>query len=99
MKTPTRHMLRWHIAIQQYISNMTIVNKEGNINRNADGLLRCELANTPDNTSYLPLGEQPHIPIEGINITDVGTKLFEEGRVLQTGQELQYHDNNFGYRL
>ncbi|MBW0537319.1 hypothetical protein O181_077034 [Austropuccinia psidii MF-1] len=71
MKTTNRNMLRWQIAIQEYRGNMTIVHKAGNIHRNSDGLSRRELANTPDNTAYVPLEEEPHIPIEGINITDM----------------------------
>ncbi|MBW0571001.1 hypothetical protein O181_110716 [Austropuccinia psidii MF-1] len=38
VKTPNRHMLRWQIAIQEYRGNMTIVDKSGNIHKNADGL-------------------------------------------------------------
>ncbi|MBW0547677.1 hypothetical protein O181_087392 [Austropuccinia psidii MF-1] len=49
MKTPNRHMLRWQISIQEYRGNMTIVHKEGNIHKNADGPSRWELANTPNN--------------------------------------------------
>ncbi|MBW0519701.1 hypothetical protein O181_059416 [Austropuccinia psidii MF-1] len=37
MKTPNRHMLRWQIAIEEYRGNMTIVHKDGNIHKNADG--------------------------------------------------------------
>ncbi|MBW0523697.1 hypothetical protein O181_063412 [Austropuccinia psidii MF-1] len=73
-------MLRWQIAIQQYRGNMTIVHKSGNINKNADGLSRWELPNTPDNPAYVPENEEPQIPIEVINITDVGTEFFEEVR-------------------
>ncbi|MBW0550901.1 hypothetical protein O181_090616 [Austropuccinia psidii MF-1] len=73
MKTPNRHMLRWQIAIQEYKGNMTIVHKAGNIHKNADGLSRRALANTPDNPAYVPLEAEPQIPIEGINITDIGT--------------------------
>ncbi|MBW0517326.1 hypothetical protein O181_057041 [Austropuccinia psidii MF-1] len=40
MKTPNRHMLRWQIAIQEYIGNMTIVHKARNVYKNADGLSR-----------------------------------------------------------
>ncbi|MBW0525907.1 hypothetical protein O181_065622 [Austropuccinia psidii MF-1] len=36
MKAPNRHMLRWQIAIQEYGGNMTIVQKAGNIHKNAD---------------------------------------------------------------
>ncbi|MBW0559878.1 hypothetical protein O181_099593 [Austropuccinia psidii MF-1] len=73
-------MLRWKIAIQQYRGNMTIVHKVGNIHKNADGLSRWELPNTPDNPAYVPTGAEPQIPIKGIKITDVGTEFFEEVR-------------------
>ncbi|MBW0532410.1 hypothetical protein O181_072125 [Austropuccinia psidii MF-1] len=48
-------MLRWQIAMQEYRVNMTIVHKEGNIHKNADGLSRWALANTPDNPAYVAL--------------------------------------------
>ncbi|MBW0516337.1 hypothetical protein O181_056052 [Austropuccinia psidii MF-1] len=57
---------------------MTIVHKAGNIHKNDDGLSRWELPNTPENPAYVPKRAEPQIPIEGINITDVGTELFEE---------------------
>ncbi|MBW0477104.1 hypothetical protein O181_016819 [Austropuccinia psidii MF-1] len=59
---------------------MTIVHKAGNINKNSDGLSRWELCNTPVNPAYVPANAEPQILIEGINITDVGTELFEEVR-------------------
>ncbi|MBW0561279.1 hypothetical protein O181_100994 [Austropuccinia psidii MF-1] len=71
-------MLRWHTALQEYRGNMTIVHKAGNIYNNADGLSRWELPNTPENPAYVPTGTEAQIPIEGINITDVGTEFFEE---------------------
>ncbi|MBW0554612.1 hypothetical protein O181_094327 [Austropuccinia psidii MF-1] len=80
MKAPNRNIPRWQIAIQEYRGNMTIVNKAGNIHKNADGLIRWELPNTPDNPAYFPIGSEPQILIEGINITDVGTEFFEELR-------------------
>ncbi|MBW0549561.1 hypothetical protein O181_089276 [Austropuccinia psidii MF-1] len=76
-KTPNRHILRWKIAIQEYRGKMTIVHKAGNIHKNADGLSRWALPNTPDNPAYVPTSAETQIPIEGINITDVGTELFE----------------------
>ncbi|MBW0501322.1 hypothetical protein O181_041037 [Austropuccinia psidii MF-1] len=82
-------MLRWQIAIQGYRVNMTIAHKAGNIHRNADGLSRWALANTPDTPAYVPLEAEPQIPIKGINITDFGTKFFEEVR------ESYKQDNNF----
>ncbi|MBW0587463.1 hypothetical protein O181_127178 [Austropuccinia psidii MF-1] len=80
MKTPNRHMLRWQIAIKEYRGNITIVHKSGNIHKNADGLSRWPLPNTPENPAYVPTSTEPQIPIEGINITDVVTELFEEVR-------------------
>ncbi|MBW0525769.1 hypothetical protein O181_065484 [Austropuccinia psidii MF-1] len=88
MKTPNRHMLRWQIAIQEYRGNITIVHKAGAIHKNSDGLSRWALANTPDNPAYVPLEAESHIPITGINITDIGTKFFEEVR------ESYKQDNN-----
>ncbi|MBW0532972.1 hypothetical protein O181_072687 [Austropuccinia psidii MF-1] len=73
-------MLRWQIAIQEYRGNMAIVHKFGNIHKNSDGLSRWALPNTPENNAYVATGAEPQIPIEGINITDVGTEFFEEVR-------------------
>ncbi|MBW0468547.1 hypothetical protein O181_008262 [Austropuccinia psidii MF-1] len=80
MKTPNRNMLRWKIAIKEYRGSMTIVHKAGNIHNNADELSMWALANTPDNPAYVPLEAEPQIPIEGSNITDIGTEFFEEFR-------------------
>ncbi|MBW0510900.1 hypothetical protein O181_050615 [Austropuccinia psidii MF-1] len=79
-KTANRHILRWQIAIQEYRGNITIVHKAGNIHKNADGLSRWEIDNTPDNPAYLPLEEEPQIPIQGINIADIGNEFCEEVR-------------------
>ncbi|MBW0527371.1 hypothetical protein O181_067086 [Austropuccinia psidii MF-1] len=78
MKTPNRHILRWQIALQEYRGNRTIVHKSGNIKNNSDGFSRWESSNTPDNPSYVPTDSECQIPIEGINITDLGTEFFEE---------------------
>ncbi|MBW0574881.1 hypothetical protein O181_114596 [Austropuccinia psidii MF-1] len=59
---------------------MTIVHKAVNIHKNAAGLSRWALPNTPQNPAYVPTGAEPKFPIEGINITDVGTNSFEEVR-------------------
>ncbi|MBW0579386.1 hypothetical protein O181_119101 [Austropuccinia psidii MF-1] len=89
MKNPNRNMLRWQIAIHEYRGNINIVHKAGNTHKNSDGLSRLALANTPDNQEYVPLEAEPHIPIEGINITDIGIELFEEVR------EPYKQENNF----
>ncbi|MBW0556995.1 hypothetical protein O181_096710 [Austropuccinia psidii MF-1] len=80
MKTPNRHMLRWQIAMQEYRGNMTIVHKDGNIHKNADGLRRWPLPNNIDNPTYVPEEAFPQIPIEGISVTDLNTTFFEEVR-------------------
>ncbi|MBW0519466.1 hypothetical protein O181_059181 [Austropuccinia psidii MF-1] len=59
---------------------MTIVQQAGNTHKNADGLSRWVLPNTPVNPSSFPTGAEPQIPIEGINITYVGAEIFEEVR-------------------
>ncbi|MBW0571920.1 hypothetical protein O181_111635 [Austropuccinia psidii MF-1] len=80
MKTPNRHMLRWQIAIQEYRGNMTIVHKDENIHKNADGLQRWLLPNNIDNPAYVPEKASPQIPIETISVRDLNTTFFEEVR-------------------
>ncbi|MBW0562235.1 hypothetical protein O181_101950 [Austropuccinia psidii MF-1] len=75
MKTTNRNMLRWQITIQEYRGNMTIVHKSGNIHKNADGLSRYALANTPENPAWVP--KEEHL-IEGICVTDIGTEFFNQ---------------------
>ncbi|MBW0527573.1 hypothetical protein O181_067288 [Austropuccinia psidii MF-1] len=89
MRNSSRHMLRWQIVIQEYSSNIPIVHKDGNIHKNADGLSRWELPNTPDNPSYVPTSAEPQIPILGINIMDFRTESVEEVR------ESYKQDTNF----
>ncbi|MBW0541669.1 hypothetical protein O181_081384 [Austropuccinia psidii MF-1] len=77
MKTPNRHILRWKIAIQEYKGNITIVHESGNIHKNADGLSRWTLANTPGNSAWVPQEEHN---IEGICVTDMGTEFFNQAK-------------------
>ncbi|MBW0567036.1 hypothetical protein O181_106751 [Austropuccinia psidii MF-1] len=71
------HMLRWQIAIHEYRGNMTIVQKDGNIHKSADGLSRSPLPNNIDNPAYVPEEASPQIPIEGISVKDLNTTFFE----------------------
>ncbi|MBW0553426.1 hypothetical protein O181_093141 [Austropuccinia psidii MF-1] len=68
-------MLKWHIAIHEYRGNKTIVHKSGIIHKNADGLSRWALENTPENPTWVPQ-EEHHI--EGICVTDIGTEIFNQ---------------------
>ncbi|MBW0486833.1 hypothetical protein O181_026548 [Austropuccinia psidii MF-1] len=73
MITPNRHMPRWEIETQEYRESRTIVHESGNIHRNADGFGRFELPNKPDDHASVPTKAEHQIPIEGVEITDLGT--------------------------
>ncbi|MBW0514690.1 hypothetical protein O181_054405 [Austropuccinia psidii MF-1] len=59
---------------------MTIVQKDGNIHKNADELSIWPLPNNVENPAYVPGEASPQIPIEGISITELNTTFFEEVR-------------------
>ncbi|MBW0477446.1 hypothetical protein O181_017161 [Austropuccinia psidii MF-1] len=73
-------MLRFQIAIQEYRDNMTILHKDKNIHKNADGLSRFPLKNGIENPAYVPEEASPQIPIEGSSFTELNTTFFEEVR-------------------
>ncbi|MBW0530700.1 hypothetical protein O181_070415 [Austropuccinia psidii MF-1] len=73
-------MLIWQIAIQVHRSNINIVQKDGNIHKDLDGLSRWPLPNNIDNPAYVPEDASPQIPIEGFSVTVMKTALFEEVR-------------------
>ncbi|MBW0500673.1 hypothetical protein O181_040388 [Austropuccinia psidii MF-1] len=75
IKTADRHMLRWLIAIQGYRVNMTLAHKFGKICKNADGISRWDLENTPENPEWVPQEEHN---IEGLCVTDIGTEFFNK---------------------
>ncbi|MBW0544528.1 hypothetical protein O181_084243 [Austropuccinia psidii MF-1] len=54
---------------------MSIVHKSGNIHKNADGLSKWTLANTPENPAWVPK-EEHHIEV--ISATDIGTEFFNQ---------------------
>ncbi|MBW0511340.1 hypothetical protein O181_051055 [Austropuccinia psidii MF-1] len=54
---------------------MTKIHKSGNIDKNADGLSRWALANTPENPAWVP-PEEHHI--KGICVTDISTEFFNQ---------------------
>ncbi|MBW0523486.1 hypothetical protein O181_063201 [Austropuccinia psidii MF-1] len=66
---------------------MIIVYRAGNIHKNADGLSRWALPNTPDNPAHVTENAKTQIPIEGIDSTDVGTEFFEEAREIYKQDE------------
>ncbi|MBW0533851.1 hypothetical protein O181_073566 [Austropuccinia psidii MF-1] len=70
IQKPNRHMLRWHISIQEYRGNRTIAPKSGNIHKNSYGLSRWASANTHKTPAWVPQ-EEHHV--EGICVTKIGT--------------------------
>ncbi|MBW0486017.1 hypothetical protein O181_025732 [Austropuccinia psidii MF-1] len=80
IKAPNRNILIWQIALQEYRGNMNIAQKDGNIQKNADGISRWPLPNNIDNPAYVPEEASPKIPIEGISVTYLNTPFFEEVR-------------------
>ncbi|MBW0536198.1 hypothetical protein O181_075913 [Austropuccinia psidii MF-1] len=80
MNIPNSHILRWQIAIQEYRGNMTIVDKDGNIHKNADGMRGRPIPNDIKNPAYLPDKTSPQIPIERISVTDLNTTSFDKLR-------------------
>ncbi|MBW0466145.1 hypothetical protein O181_005860 [Austropuccinia psidii MF-1] len=54
---------------------MTIAHKSGNICKNAYGLCRWALENTPENAAWVPQDEHH---IESICVTDIGTELCDQ---------------------
>ncbi|MBW0482844.1 hypothetical protein O181_022559 [Austropuccinia psidii MF-1] len=68
------------LCIQELRGNKRIFHIAANIHKNFNWLRRWALANAPYNPAYVPLEEKPHIPIEELNIPDLGTEIFEEVR-------------------
>ncbi|MBW0542172.1 hypothetical protein O181_081887 [Austropuccinia psidii MF-1] len=59
---------------------MNIVCKDGNIQKNADGLSRWPSPNDIDNPAYVPEEASIQIPIKGISVTELNTTFLEEVR-------------------
>ena len=71
-------MLRWQIAIQEYRGNMTIIHRDGNIHKNADGLSRWALPNDPSNPAYDPEDkDDDRFPIMGIHVSTFKNEFFD----------------------
>ncbi|MBW0487372.1 hypothetical protein O181_027087 [Austropuccinia psidii MF-1] len=71
-------MLRWQIAIQEYMGNMTIIYKEGKSHTNADGLSRWSLDNVKSNAAF-DLEVEAKIPIHFIKVDMRKTSDFPNG--------------------
>ena len=69
MKTPSRHMMRWQISIQEWRGSMTIVHRDGQIHKNADGLSRWALPNDSSNPAADQEELQREVPIMAICVS------------------------------
>jgi putative transposase len=73
MKSPSRHMMRWQIAIQEWRGSMTIVHQEGAKHMNADSLSRWALPKDSSNPAADFEDTHREVPIMAIlviNLTD-----------------------------
>ncbi|MBW0522127.1 hypothetical protein O181_061842 [Austropuccinia psidii MF-1] len=59
---------------------MTIVDKDLNIHKNADGLRGVPLPNNIDNPAYVTEEASSQLPMEHISVTDLNTAFFEDIR-------------------
>ncbi|MBW0545094.1 hypothetical protein O181_084809 [Austropuccinia psidii MF-1] len=103
MKTTNRHMLRWQIAIQEYIGNITIIYKGGKSHTNEDGLSRWPLDNVKSNPAYDPEGAA-NIPIHIMEIDRRKSFRFAEWEpqsATKTVRKLNQRNGNshIGYKL
>lgn len=83
LKTPSRHMLRWQLAIQEFRNGMTIRHRPGKLNVLADALSRAALPNTPDN----PAADIPTVthsdqapdllPIGSLTLVSIHNEIFD----------------------
>jgi hypothetical protein len=77
MKTLSRHMMRWQIAIQEWRGSMTIVHRVGFVHQNADGLSRWALPNDANNPAA-DLSDTIHkVPVVGILVSSLLLEFWE----------------------
>ncbi|KAI7961047.1 hypothetical protein MJO28_001536 [Puccinia striiformis f. sp. tritici] len=77
MKTPSRHMMHWQIAIQEWRGSMTITHRDGLIHKNADGLSRWELPNDADNPAFDQEETTREVPIMAIAISGLASAFWD----------------------
>ncbi|POV97007.1 hypothetical protein PSTT_15312, partial [Puccinia striiformis] len=77
MKTPSRHMMRWQIAIQEWRGSMTITHRDGLIHKNADGLSRWALPNNSDNPAFDEEELVREVPIMAIAVSGLSSAFWD----------------------
>jgi hypothetical protein len=77
MKTPSRHMMQWQIAIQEWRGSMTRTHHNGVIHCNADGLSRWALPNDRDNPAFDEEELVREVPIMAIAVSGLATEFWD----------------------
>lgn len=76
MKTPSRHMMRWQISIQEWRGSMTIVHRDGVVHKNADGLSRWALPNDSSNPAADQEEVEREVPIMAICVSGLAEEFW-----------------------
>ncbi|KAI7932930.1 hypothetical protein MJO28_017909 [Puccinia striiformis f. sp. tritici] len=77
VKTPSRHMMRWQIAIQEWRGSMTITHRDGIIHKNADGLSRWVLPNDMENPAFDTEELVREVPIMAIAVSGLASDFWD----------------------
>ncbi|GEM09729.1 retrotransposon polyprotein [Rhodotorula toruloides] len=80
MQSPSRHMLRWQLAVQEYRNFMTIRYRAGKANGAADGLSRCPLPNDESNPAA-DLSTEPDLRVQALSFAMLDDSFFDAIRV------------------
>lgn len=78
MKTPSRHMMRWQISIQEWRGSMTITHRDGLVHKNADGLLRWALPNDDTNPAADLKEVTREVPIMAIGVCSLESEFWKQ---------------------
>lgn len=76
MQSPSRHMLRWQLAVQEYRNFMTIRHRAGKSNGAADGLSRCPLPNDESNPAS-DLSTEPELRVQALSFAMLDDSFFD----------------------
>ncbi|KAJ8291727.1 Retrovirus-related Pol polyprotein from transposon 297 [Rhodotorula toruloides] len=76
MQSPSRHMLRWQLAVQEYRNFMKIRHRAGKANGAADGLSRCPLPNDESNPAA-DLSTEPELRVQALSFAMLDDSFFD----------------------
>lgn len=76
MQSPSRHMLRWQLAVQEYRNFMKIRHRAGKANGAADGLSRCPVPNDESNPAA-DLSTEPELRVQALSFAMLDDSFFD----------------------